>query len=842
MAQLSGRRMRAQLLTSVALCASVGALPAIAQDQSADSNSYSLEEILVTAQKREATLQETPIAVSAVTGRALEQAQIRDTRDMQFLVPSLQVAKRASASNTTFSIRGISSSSFNFGLEPAVGVFVDGVYRSRNGASVNDFLGLERVEVLRGPQSTLFGKNTTAGVINFITKAPHYDTEVEGELTYGNYDTKIAKSSINLPIQEDKLAVRFDVNFHNRDGVIENVDGRELNERDRYGLRGQLLFEANENTRFRIIADYSDIDEECCAAPFFDITPQTQAVLTGLGSSVSGANPSDRTTAVEKDGIRAQLTTKGISGQVDVDFDSVTFTSITALRKYDEFNDFDADFTDLPLNRNRITDQDYTTFTQEIRLASSGDNTVDWMAGAYYLDQDLSTNNITVQGPALRPFGDALTGGAITALEAGLGLPAGTFLAAGSGQQKSLFEQTNQTFGFFVNADWHVSDRLKVTAGARYTKDKKSVVSDIEINDPFAALDFVQIFVGQAVAGAVAQAQAAGVPADVIASTVIPQATAGASAVALDPTINPLLGLGPLQFFPPAPNIKDSRSDDALTGNLIVSYDMSEEVNMYASYSRGFKGGGFALDSAAARVGSFKFEPEKANAYELGLKARVLDNRMSLDFALYQSDFIDFQENLFTGSSFVPGNAGKQRVRGLEFDGKFQASPNLLLTAGFNWLFTADYVEFPNGPCPVTNQDACRAEQVNGGTAIVLVGDLAGQRIAEAPKFSGNFTANYAHPIGDSLELHLRGELFYNGSQALALDGDTRQVQDGYALASASIGIGDVDGAWAVQLWGRNLFDKFYVVDTFNSTIPGGSLNAYVGDPRTYGLTVRFKF
>jgi len=841
MTKFSGRAIRAKLLTSVAVCASFGAISTASEAQNSEGT-FTLEEILVTAQKREATLQETPIAVSAVTGETLELAQIRDTRDMQFLIPSLQVTKRASASNTTFAIRGISSSSFNFGLEPAVGVFVDGVYRSRNGASVNDFLGLERVEVLRGPQSTLFGKNTTAGVINFITKAPHYDMEVEGELTYGNYDTKIAKAAINIPIQEDKVAVRFDVNFNNRDGVINNVDGRKLNERDRYGLRGQILFEPTENTRFRVIADYSDLDEECCAAPFFDITPVTQSVLTALGSSITGANPSDRTTAANSADIRAQLETKGISGQLDVDFDTFSLTSITAVRKYDEYNDFDADFSDLPLNKNRITDQDYTTFTQEIRLTSTGDNTVDWMVGAYYLDQDLSTNNITIQGPALRPFGDALTGGAITALEAGLGAPAGTFLADGSGQLKSLFDQTNETLSFFGKLDWHVNDRLTVSGGLRYTNDKKTVVSDVNINDPFAALDFVQIFVGQAVAGAVAQAQANGVPADVIQSTVIPQATAGASAVATDPAINPLLGLGPLQFFPPAPNINDKRSDDALTGSLIVSYDMSEEMNMYASYSRGFKGGGFALDSAAARVGSFSFRPEKVDAYEAGLKARVLDNRMSLDFALYSNTIKDFQENLFTGSSFVPGNAGSQRVRGLEFDGKFQASPNLLLTAGFNWLFEAKYLEFPNGPCPVTRQDACRAEQVNGGTAIVLVGDLAGQRLAEAPKFSGNFTANYAAPITDSLELNLRGELFYNGSQALALDGDERQVQDAYALVAASVAIADVDGAWSLQLWGRNLFDKFYVVDTFNSTIPGGSLNAYVGDPRTYGLTLRFKF
>lgn len=840
MTKLDKRAPRAHLFTTVATAAVMASTPAFAQDQEA-SGSYGLEEILVTAQKREATLLETPVAVSAIGGSTMDLAQARDLTALQTLVPSLQITQRASASNTSFSIRSIGSSTFNFGLEPAVGVFVDGVYRSRNGASVNDFLGIERVEVLRGPQSTLFGKNTTAGVINYVTKAPVYDTEVEAELTYGNYDAKIGKAAVNLPIVDEQLAVRFDVNINKRDGVIENVDGRELNERDRWGMRGQVLWEPSDTTRIRIIGDYSDLNEECCAAPFFLVTPETQQALTVLGSQIPGATWEERQSFIDGDVVVGNLETYGVSGQIDVDFESFTLTSITAYRGYRELQDIDADFSDLQLNQRRVLDQDYDTFTQEIRFTSATDGPVEWMAGAYYFNQDLTADNQTIQGTGLRSFSDILSGGAIGVVENSLGLPAGTFLAEGSGQQRGFFDQNNETIAAFAQVDWHVTDKLTVTAGVRYTDDKKTMTSDIVIDDPFAALNFVDIFVGQAVQQAVADATAAGLPADVIASSVVPTATAQASAVAGDPNVNPLLGLTSFQFFPPADNVDGEISDDAWTGNLILNYHVNDDVSVYASYSRGFKAGGFALDSAAARVGSFQFDNETADNYELGLKARLLDNRMSLDFALFDMTVEDFQENVFTGSSFVPDNAGRIKVRGLEFDGKFQASPELLFTAGFTWLFDRKYDEFVNGPCPASDPSVGEFVSVEGSLPR-CVQDLSGATLAESSEFSGNFTTTYSRPITDNLEMFVRGELFYQSSQNLSVSQDANQFQDGFALLGASMGIGDIEGAWSLQLWARNLLDENYVLDTFNATIPGGSLNAYVGDPRTYGITLRFRY
>jgi outer membrane receptor protein involved in Fe transport len=227
-----------------------------------------LEEVVITAQKRVSTLQDVPVAVTAVSGETIENNQIRDAKDLQQLVPSLSVSTAASSTNTTFSIRSLGTSTFNPGLEASVGIFVDGVYFARQGAAINDFMSLDRVEVLRGPQATLFGRNTPAGVVSFVTKAPDFDFNGAAEVTAGNLDSKIVRGTVTGPISET-LAYRLDGNWNKRDGIVTNVaDGRDLNDRNRYSVRGQLLSKLSEDTTIRFIADFAKIDEECCAAPF----------------------------------------------------------------------------------------------------------------------------------------------------------------------------------------------------------------------------------------------------------------------------------------------------------------------------------------------------------------------------------------------------------------------------------------------------------------------------------------------------------------------------------------------------------------------------------------------
>ena len=246
--------------------------------------------IIVTASKRTATLQDTPISVS-VTGKSqIEQSQIRDLKDLQTLVPSLRVNQLQSSANTNFIIRGFGNGANNAGIEPSVGVFIDGVYRSRSAAQIGDLPNLERIEVLRGPQSTLFGKNASAGIISIVTREPQFELGGNAEVSYGNYNAIIVKGGVTGPIT-DKIAVSLDGNFNKRDGYGFDVGlNQKVNERDRWGVRGSILFKPSEDFKIRLIADYDKIDENCCLTANIVDGP-TGAAVRAVGGRVISNQP-----------------------------------------------------------------------------------------------------------------------------------------------------------------------------------------------------------------------------------------------------------------------------------------------------------------------------------------------------------------------------------------------------------------------------------------------------------------------------------------------------------------------------------------------------------------------
>ena len=329
----------ALLGTSVLIAAALTA-PATAQDYE--------DEIIVTATKRTTTLQETPVAVTVTNAATIERAKILDVNDLQSVVPSLRVNQLQSSQNTNFIIRGQGNGANNGGIESSVGVFVDGVYRSRSSARVNDLPKLERVEVLKGPQSTLFGKNASAGVISIVTAEPSYETEGYAEFTYGNYDQMIAKGYISTGLS-DTVAVSLGGGINKRDGYVESVIGLDsVNDRNRFNIRGQALWEPDDLTKIRLIADYSEIDENCCGVTNLVAGPVTN-IFQALSGLTTPATPpvSDPFTYMayqNKDSVN-EIEDKGISLQIDRDFENMALTSITSYRSNDSFYDTDADYS-----------------------------------------------------------------------------------------------------------------------------------------------------------------------------------------------------------------------------------------------------------------------------------------------------------------------------------------------------------------------------------------------------------------------------------------------------------------------------------------------------------------
>ena len=361
-----------------------------------------IDEIIVTANKREQTLQDIPVSVTVTTGDTISKAAIQDIIDLQSVVPTLRVSQLQSSTNTSFAIRGFGNGSNNEGIEPSVGVFIDGVYRSRAGSSISDLPRLERVEVLSGPQSILFGKNASAGVISIITPKPSGETGGYIEASLGNMGYKNTKALFESAISED---LSFDVsgNMTQRDGYFTNVaGGAAMNERERWGVRGQVSWVGTHNTEVRIIADYDEIDEVCCGVSNL-INGPTGGAIGALGGALVPEQPFAYRIATDIDPFN-EVENGGISAQIDVDYESFVLTSITSQRFSDTFEALDIDFTSAPLTQTSPNDLNVDTFSQEIRLTSTGDGDLSWMLGAFYFDEEVKYDSEVLWGPQARNY------------------------------------------------------------------------------------------------------------------------------------------------------------------------------------------------------------------------------------------------------------------------------------------------------------------------------------------------------------------------------------------------------------------------------------------------------
>ncbi len=875
------------LLGATMLCAAAAPAFAFAQDVAPADEAVANEEqdyggaIIVTASKRAKTLQDTPIAVSVTSAAQIENAQIRDLIDLQSAVPSLRVSQLQSSANTNFIIRGFGNGANNAGIEPSVGVFIDGVYRSRSAAQIGDLPNVERIEVLRGPQSTLFGKNASAGVISIVTQKPQYEFGGSIEATYGNYDAMTVKGDITGPIGET-VAFAIGGNFNRRDGYAYDVNlDTDVNDRNRWGVRGQLLFEPTDALSIRLIGDYDKIDENCCIAANVIAGP-TIAITNAIvgGPSVDANNPFSYN--VYNNFLSSnRIENYGGSAQIDYDLGRLALTSITAYRQVRADTNQDSDFTSADLIGENSQGLGIDTFTQEVRLTSDFDGPVNFLLGGYYFHENIDQKNDIRFGTDFRPYGNALiqaaSGGALSvpmlettfgALEGDPTKYAGTFFRAGDGLDEA-YRLKDRAWSIFGTVDFELTDRLTLTAGANYTQDRKRFATNVISTDTFSGIDLdapqyapfrnallfqgglAQTIGGPGVLNLGRPATAAEIGAFAGANPgAFGAISAGVQGFAdandNNPAANPLGGLRAFQFLPPflnVPNaVEDGRTrDNDLAYSLRAAYELTDTVNIYATYATGFMASSITLsrDSrplaadlpaiAAAGLttpnlapGSRFAGPEESEVYEFGLKGQW--SVAALNLAVFKQSIDGFQSNAFTGTGFALVNAGKQSTFGVEFDGSVRPVDGLNLSLAVTYL-DAKYDSFTGS----------------------VFGDLSGQRPAGIPDLSMAAGATYTHEFAGGTRAILHADYQYE-SPVQIVDGLTgfpatvaqslkREVNN----VNASFTVALTNGL-EVGVWGRNLTDARYLTTIFPAVAQAGSVSGYPNQPRTYGGTVRFKF
>jgi outer membrane receptor protein involved in Fe transport len=939
---------------------------AATQDRARQQQPVDTGDIVITATRRNQALSDVPMAVSAVTAENLRNTGASDIRQLNQVAPSLLVSSTSSEGGAAVArIRGIGTVGDNPGLEGSVGIFIDGVYRSRAGMGLSELGPLDRIEVLRGPQGTLFGRNTSAGLISIITAKPRFTPEVSGQVDIGNYNFRRFQASVTGPIS-DTIAARLDGVYVKRDGFLKDViSGRRINDRDRWLLRGQLLFQPSDNLSLRIVADYTKRNEECCGAtylPTMDVTaagsqPSTIAgIERALGGIINDDTFSRKTAITPGRDYRSDVKDWGLSGELVYDLGFAELTSITAYRYNKYIRGQDADFNNLDIlfragdgsafNR-------FRTFTQELRLQGNAfGNRLDWLIGGYYANEKLALDDNLAYGNDYARYGNSLVaanfagvaptilapgvsptcfstpvatgvrtalvtqynaalaasqfttaanlGSQITALGAfarlnntalAAGIPSVNFSAAPFGNSgftnlaialggpsfatatlngamlDDSYRQTSNNWAVFTHNIVSITDRLKLTLGARYTHEKKSLSADLRDNNVLCT-----VFSG----GSLQQLPC-----------VIPSAPGGAF------------------------GIDDSRSESKLSGTAVISYKPTDRLLTYASYSRGYKAGGFNLDRSAlwraqpvpttvpatpgttvlgnpplsgsgaicvspAQTGcqgivasgaDLQFKPEINDAFEAGFKyhGRGID----VNFALFHQVFRDFQLNTFNGLNFFVEtlNSCSEDLGGADIDNNPRTGACTghkkagVRSQGFELeAFTRPLPDLAwNGGLVMSDTKYRRNLIGADGRALNnALFQLPGRRISNSPLWTITSSLAWTPPIGGS---GLRGLFYVDGRYMSKFntgsDLDIEKTQKGFTVFNGRVGIRGPDDAWALELWGQNLLNKHYLQVAFDAPVQGSGTTraveagfiprstqlygAFLGEPRTFGVTLRAK-
>ncbi|MDP2131261.1 MAG: TonB-dependent receptor [Erythrobacter sp.] len=879
---------------------------ALAQDAGAeDDDAYSGNVIVVTAQGRSQSLADVPVAISAISADMLEKSGVTDIRDLTQVAPSLLVSSTGNEANGSARIRGIGTVGDNPGLESSVTVFVDGVYRSRSGNAMSELGPIDRIEILRGPQGTLSGRNSTAGMINIYTAPPEFEFSGYGAASYGNFDSIRLEGGINAPLS-DTVAARVDGVFFKRDGFYKDLtNNTDINNRDRYLVRTQVLFEPTSDFSVRLVGDYSKKTEACCAATFVQpdfaplarispgldpfARPTTGAALTSTSNPIVpvllalGQDPRGLTQDTFNRNIyptagrsyEGETEDFGASAEINWDFGGIKLTSITGYREFENTQGSDTDYTTVDiLFRTPGKDagaREFKTFTQELRLNGSLFNDkLDWLVGGYYSNEKLETRDnlrfgtqygtfvacriaIAINPALVNPSAQNCLGPNVAALTGANG-GAGAFGAATPAFIAAIdnlgsISDAGGTGDIFnqksENFAFFTHNILHITDTVDLTVGLRYTDESKDLRGAFSNDNTICPANRALMNGFLGVPALAG-----LAGGLIALSCQGNSTSELDGV-----------------TISDSRDEDEFTGTAVLSWKPSPDLMAYGSYSRGYKAGGFNLDRSALanpvfldvtnlNVGNLQFGQEKVDSFEVG--AKYSTREFGISVAAFRQEFTNFQLNTFNGSVFLVQNVNScgTSLGGADMDASAATGACAIddikpgvVAQGFEIETTVNPTADLNFTFGVTYSDTSYENDLIGNDTGAPLDPalrlLPGDNLSNAPEITATASVSWTPELTSG---GLRGLVFFNARMVDDFNTGSDLLfgkeQDGFLIVNGRIGLTNIAGRFSIEGWAQNLFNKDYTQVAFNTPFvaPQQTFSAFLAEPRTYGVTVRGKF
>jgi iron complex outermembrane receptor protein len=768
------------------------------------TNAATLEEIVVTAQQRAESLQDVPVSVAAVTAKKISDSGIVDLQGLSELVPNFSINE--TGISTTVTIRGISSG-INSGFEQSVGMYNDGIFYGRDQLARVPMIDMERVEVLRGPQGILFGKNSIAGAVSQISAKP--TDEFEGSVTalyepdHGETDLRMVLSG---PLT-DNLSGRLAVMTRELDGYVKNTElGVDEQNEDEQVVRATLRWDVNDSVTATLKSSQSTFDVLGRNMEVYQSFGHLEALNSVYNSPTAPWSVDTELNYIaDNNGHFSNNEVNNSTLTVDWDLEGLTLTSVTGYVDYEFTESCDCDFTGAPVF-DAGRQEEYQQLSQEFRLTSDLGSNFDYIAGLFFQDTDLTyADQIQLPDPTV-------VNTALGLLGAGALQP----FAPGSSTDRT-FNQEGEVIALFAQGTWSVSEALRLTVGGRYTEEKKDANRQQrhKANATFGG-QYMPAVTADPVSGA----------------------------------YNVLYGIFAIEAYD---QINGKLDDSSFSPVVTMEWDANPDTMVYATWTKGYKSGGFdarsnghpdasvnnGLKSGAAITGSWEFANEEATSVELGSKMSIADGAAELSVAWYMTDYTDLQVSQFDGTlGFNVTNAGEAKVKGIEADGRWALTDNITLTGSVAYL-DFNYEKFPNSQCYFQQEDT-------DGDKLC---DAGGKRKEFTPELQANLGAAWASEMSNGLELNASLDVSFMDEYLYAANLDPRSKQDAYSMVNARIALAGSEGAWELALLGRNLTDETVINFGGNTplggTLTGGAGNSYyafVNRPRNIALQVNYSF